>query len=417
MKRILNLTRGFAANPFLAGSAVMLVGTNLHNFGQLLFHFLAGRLLGASYYADVASIISVLGLISIVQLSLGLTIVKFISSSEDKAHVINLCKWLYHWSFRIGLVIALIFLVITPFLSDFLNIHQKNAVYLLGPSLLLFMMINTGRSILQGLLKFNSFVISMIIEVSVKILLAIPLIIAGYAVFGVMVALFISALTALFVVNTTLSEYLKGKKQEMPNFAPLIKYSIPVFVQGLALTSMYSTDLILVKHFFPGQDAGIYASLAKLGSIVFFGASPIAHVMFPLVSKRFSKNEPYKNLFYLSLAFVSGAALSIVLFYRFFSSFILNLLYGQEYLEGAPLLWWFGSFMGLLAVSMLFTQFYLSIGKTKVVWLFAAASLLQALLIWFYHDTLLQVIQISISSAALLVVSLFVYFLYLERKK
>ena len=126
MKRLIIYSKNLALNPFVSGSFVMLVGSNLHNLGQLIFHFLAGRMLGTVYYADVASIISLLGLISIVQLSLGLTIVKFVSSTQDKKHLLNLCKWLYHWSFRIGIVIAILFMLASPVLSNFLNIQPVN---------------------------------------------------------------------------------------------------------------------------------------------------------------------------------------------------------------------------------------------------------------------------------------------------
>lgn len=417
MKRIIAITKNLTANQFLIGSLIMLIGTNLNNFGQLIFHFLAGRMLGPEYYGDVTALINILGIVSIIQLSLGLTVVKFVSSIDENEELKNFCKWIYYWSFWVGLIIAIIFLLMGPFLGDFLKIHQKNAVYILGPAILLFTLANTGRSILQGLLRFNSYVVSLIIEITVKMTLAIPLIMVGYAVFGVMIALLISALAAVIVIRTSLKECLKGKKGKSPDFKPFIKFSIPVFVQGLALTSMYSTDLLLVKHFFPATEAGIYAALAKLGGIVFFGASPITNVMFPLVSKRFAKSEPYMNLFMLSLGFIALTALGVVTLYKISPDLILSLLYGKEYSSGAPLLWWFGVFMGLLAICNLFTQFYLSIGKTKVMLLFAAASLLQIILIYFNHTSLLQVIQLSIISAALLSGSLFVYSFYLQFKK
>ena len=59
---------------------------------------------------------------------------------------------------------------------------------------------------------------------------------------------------------------------------------------------------------------------------------------------------------------------------------------------------------------MLFTQFLLSIGKTKIIILFALAALLQIGLILLFHGSLLTVIQMSIISASLLDIALLVYF-------
>ena len=39
-------------------------------------------------------------------------------------------------------------------------------------------------------------------------------------------------------------------------------------IQALAFTSFFTTDLILVKHFFPPFEAGIYAALSTLGKII-----------------------------------------------------------------------------------------------------------------------------------------------------
>lgn len=399
-------------HPFFAGSLMMIVGGNLYNGGQFIYHFLAGRLLGKVYYGDLAVIISILGFVAIIQSSLGLTIIKFLTAQKDDESKANFIKWVYWWSIWIGVVVLVLFLILAPVLSKFLNINQPTAFYLLGPLLLFFLLAANGRFILQGLLKFDRYVLSLLTESVVKILLMIPLIIAGYAVFGAMTAFFIGVIFSFVVVKLSLSRYLSGTKGKRPKIAPLLKYSLATFAQGLALTSMYSTDLILVKHFFPAGQAGIYASLAILGRVVFFGASPITQVMFPLVAKRHSENGSYHKILYLSLLLIGSFSTVVTLFYFLFPKIPLGILYGAEYLEGMKLLWWFGIFMSLLAFAMLLTQYYLSIGKTKVPILFLLAAFLQIILIWFIHPTLLTVIQISILSTALLVLSLFIYFIY-----
>lgn len=402
-------------SPFFTGSLVMVLGSNLFNFGQFVYHFIAGRLLGKVYYGDLAAIISIMGLISIVQLSVGLTIVKFIASRKDDREISNLVKWFNWWAILMGSILAGTSLIISPFIIKFLNITQPVAVYLLAPALFFTVILFTQRSILQGLISFGSFVISLLMEVSIKIILTIVLILFGLSVFGAMGGIVIGMIFAFFLTRFFLSKYLSGKRGKMPDVLPLLKYSFPVFLQGLALTSMYSTDFILVKHFFPKEEAGLYASLAVLGRVAFFASSPITHVMFPLVAKKHATGEPYLKVFYLSILLITGMAIMVILLYIFFPEFVVGLLYGQEFIEGAPLLWWFGAFMSILVLDTLFTQFYLSIGKTRIIWLFVAAAILQAILIWFIHTSILAVIQISILSAALLALGLIVYFPYCNK--
>lgn len=399
-------------HPLFTGSAVMVFGSNFYNLGQFIYHFLAGRLLGKVYYGDLAVMVSIIGLISVAQLSFNLTIVKFISSEKGRGAISNLAKWVNWWAIWIGLIFAVSALVLSPFIIDFLNLANPLAFYFLIPALFFFVLLSTGRSILQGLLMFNKYVVSLLVEVMTKITLTIVLIFAGFSIFGATGAILAGTFAAYLATRLVLSSYLQGERGVKPNVAPLVKYSVPVFIQGLALTSMYSVDLVLVKHFFPPADAGLYAAAAMLGRVVFFSTTPIAHVMFPLVSRRYSHGLPYHNIFYLSVLLVGLAAVAVSLFYFFFPEFAIVILYGEGFLGGAKLVWWFGAFMGLLSLAMLFTQFYLSVGKTKIVWLFVVTALLQAVLIWFIHPSLLTVIQISIASTALLVFSLLVYFLY-----
>lgn len=408
----INFIKKILKNPFFTGSLIMVIGLNIFNVGQFVYHFLAGRLLGRAGYGDLAAILSILGIISIIQSAFGMTIIKFISGEKSKNGLANFIKWIYWWAIWIAIIVALITLLMSPFLGKFLNITYPVAVYFLSPIILFYILATTARSILQGLLQFGRYIISLLMEAVIKIPLSVVLILIGFSVSGAVLGLLIGIICSFIVARLFLSKYLSGKRGTKPLIIPFLKYSSATFIQGLALTSMYSSDLILVKHFFSPDLAGLYASLAVLGRIVFFGASPITHVMFPLVAKRYSEGDSHNHILYLSLICVGIISIFITLVFIFFPTFIINIFYGPSYIAGASILWWFAVFMTLLAFAMLFTQYYLSIGRTKIVWFFAAAAILQIILILFIHQTLLSVIQVSIISASLLVVSLFIYFLY-----
>ncbi len=394
----------------------MFIGTNIHNVGQLIYHYLAINLLSKSHYGDLAAIISIFGLLAIVQQSLGLAIVKFIASEKDDKAANNLAKWVFFWSFWIAGGTAIFIFVLTPFLSEFLQITQARAIYLFAPVVFVAFISNTGRALLQGFIKFAHLAVSMIVEVVIKIVLTFTFIYLGYELFGAMAALFIAVVAGVVVVWFSLKNKISGNRKPMPDIKPLAKYSIPVLVQSIAVTSMYSSDILLVKHFFLPEIAGAYAALAKFGTIAMFAAAPVTHAMFPLVAKKHAGGEKYHKIFYLSLFFIVGLSSVIVLLYVVFGSMITQVL-APKYLQESYLLWWFGLYMLLLGAAILFTQFYLSIGKTRIVWLFASAACLQIVLILLFHTTLINVIQVSIIVAALLVVSLSIYFPYHDKTR
>ena len=422
MKNIILRVKKILKNPFLVSSLVMIIGSNLFNAGQFLYHFITARFLektyreslGKAYYGDIAAIISFLALVAIVQLSLGLTIVKFIASAKDKKAIVGISSWFYKWSFRFGLVFAFLVFLISPVSAKFLNITQPESFYVLAPILFFYILITTGRSILQGTLAFNRFVLSMLAEVSGKIIVTVIFISLGFAVFGVISAILIGVIISFLVTYLFIKKYLSFRIEQKPNLKSVVAFSLPVLLQGLALTFMYSTDLLLVKHFFSPQEAGLYAALSVLGRVAFFSASPVTHVMFPLIAKRHSHGDSYHNIFFLSVLLVSAISGAVIVLYYLFPKLPLH-IYGASYVVGAPILWLFALFMGLLGLASLLIQFYLSINRIKVVGVFILAAILQAVLIWFFHDNLSQVVQVSILATALLVFSLLVYFPYHDR--
>lgn len=409
MKKYFLKAKALSKNQLFLGSAVMVIGSNISNFGQFVYHFISIRLLTTAQYGDLAAIISLIGIFAIIQLSLGLTIIKFVASEKSQAKVINLSRWFNWWSIVGGIILSFITIIIAPFLADFLHITEPKAIYLLAPIFLLFIVVYVHRSILQGLLLFGHYVVSLLGEMAIKIILTVVLVIAGFAVLGAMVGILLGIMFGFVVTWFSLGKYIKGKRGKKPKVSTLLSYSIPVFLQGLALTSMYSTDLLLVKHFFAPEKAGIYAYLAILGRVALFGITPITQAMFPLIAKRYSHGENYHKIFYMSTILILSVTFLVIMFYKTFPGFLLGLL---NKTEGTDILWWFGIFMGLLGLASHVTQFYLSINKTKVVSLFIFAAILQAILIFIFHSTLIQVIQVSVISAALLVISLFVYFPY-----
>src|SRR5205085_2537303 len=117
----------------------------------------------------------------------------------------------------------------------------------------------------------------------------------------------------------------------------IMKYALPTSFTVLALSAFTSTDVLLVKHFFNAHDAGFYAGLSVVGKAIFYFTAPIPVVMFPLLIKRHTQGENYKNLFYLALLLVFLPSLAITGFYFLFPKLTLTIfLGGRDYLSIAP---------------------------------------------------------------------------------
>src|SRR3989344_9548168 len=73
-----------AKDQFLSATFWVFLGTGFMSFGNYLYHFLMGRMLGVSLYGALESIISVLYILSVPTLTMTLVIVKFVASHKGK---------------------------------------------------------------------------------------------------------------------------------------------------------------------------------------------------------------------------------------------------------------------------------------------------------------------------------------------
>jgi len=82
-------------HPLFSGSAVMIIGTNITNVINYLYHVFMGRILGPAGYGEMASLFSLLILISTVPSSLNLALVKFVSGNKDHEKTTQIIGWFF----------------------------------------------------------------------------------------------------------------------------------------------------------------------------------------------------------------------------------------------------------------------------------------------------------------------------------
>lgn len=400
------------SHPLFSGSLVMIIGSNITNAINYIYHLIMGRLLGPANYGELVALISLSGFVAILPSALNLPIVKYVSSLHDDKEIADLSIWFQKRAFIFSIALFVLISISSFFIGSFLKIDSPVLIIFSGIGLIFSLPSVFNRSIMQGLLRFKNLVISNLVENSGKLLIGIGLVLAGFSVKGVVWGIAISGFLGWFLVRYFILDYLsKGKDIEI-NVKPMFLYALPVFIQLVSTTSLYSTDLVLVKHFFSPHDAGIYAALSTLGKIIFFGAGPISSVMFPIVAKRHFNGEDHRKVFIFSLLATCLLSLLILSIYWLVPKAAINLLYGPSYLQAADLLVYFGSFVALFTISSLFINYYLSLGQTKVVIFPLISAVLQIIGIWIYHTSLLSVVIVSTISASLLLMSLFVYFIY-----
>lgn len=401
-------------NQLIAGSLVIFFSTAIGNVGSYLYHLLMGRMLGPSDYGIFVSLISLIYIISVFPAVLGRVVVRFASTFKAKGNYSQIYSLFREFSqkfFILGLIIFLIFVFGHRLIGQFLKITNYSSIILIAVSFLIGFLALINNGLLQSFLNFNFLAANGVLSTLLKLLIGFGLVKAGLSVFGAVLALVLSGIVPYFISFFPLRFLFKYKPRKIEvDWQEIIAYAKPTFIVMLSLTSLYTVDIILVKHFFNPYQAGLYSALATLGKIIFFASGTVAVVMFPLIAQNYENGKEYKNILFQSLLLVSLASVGITGIYFLVPKLVIRMLYSASYFEIAPFLGIFGIFISIYSLISVLVNFFLSIHKTKIAFLLAGAALVQAGLIWKFHYSFLQVIRISIMVAVLLLFSLLLYY-------
>lgn len=412
---MLKQIRKLLKNRLIAGSAVLFIGSGMASFGNYIFHLLMGRMLGPVDYGVLSSLISLTYWFGVPTAALGLIVVKYISALRGQKKF-GLIAYFYSQLNKKLLIVGVLgffFLAAaSPFLVSFLHLESLLPVLLIVTTSLIGVYSVVNTAVLQGFLRFGLMSVLGIISVLLRVGIAVLLVYLGGRVLGAISAILITSLTGYLLTAFFVLRSLKKqeKKERVANSREIIKYAVPVFFSTLAFTSLYTTDIVLARHFLSAESAGFYAALATLGKIIYFASNPIIMVMFPMVSERHANGGQYISFLNLSFGLVILACLSITSVYFLFPELMIKFLFGSQYLPASSHLPLFAIFISLYTFSFLLVNFYLSIKKVGVIALPVIAALTQIILIFFFHQNLLQIVLASVGVLGLLFISLLVYF-------
>jgi O-antigen/teichoic acid export membrane protein len=409
--------RKVVGHPLIAGSLLLFGGGLFANFFNFLFNILMIRFLPVADYGVLAIFISLILIFSYASDSLVPTIVHFASIHFVKKEYSEVRYLFLQFNKIVYILGAFFFLAIaacSPIIASFLHIRDVWMVVLLGFIVFLCFVLVVNRSFLQAELKFKYISISGIASSIVKLLAGVGLVLAGWRIAGALFAFVATYTFSNIITFLPLRRFVffyKSSKPAAISFNSLFTYGLPSALAIIFLACYITTDVILVKHFFDPQQAGLYAGLSLLGKIIFFFSAPIATVMFPLITRKHAKGESYKNVFWLSLFIVLFLSLAITAFYFVFPEFTIRFfLKKDEYLTLIPYVGIFGIFGTGYALLTVLTNFYLAIKKTYVFIPILVGAVLQAVLISLFHSNFLQIILISLGVTMTLFITLLGYY-------
>lgn len=416
-KRIRYLGKYFLKHELVTGGIYIFIGSIIANILNLFFSLFMSRNLTVEGFGILASTFSLIGLIAIPAGSIIPTIVNFAGPyfvKDDYGSVKALFFKIIKPLLYIGIFMFFSFFVFAGYIGDFFKIADRSIVVIIGISVALAYIGTVSAGLLQAKLAFKYISFLNLIGSLVKFALGAIFVFLGLGVRGAVWGVFIAGLTPTILGFIYLKSVFISKihKASRIHFKSILSYGAPSSLAMLGMTSLISTDILLVKHFFDPLQAGIYAGLSLVGKVIFFLTAPIGGVMFPLIVKKYAKNEDYNNIFKLAITIVFIPSVFISAFYFLYPDLSINFIIKNEiYRSASGLLGLFGVFATIYSLITLFVYYFLSIKKTNVYIPVLLAAMSQLLLIAFYHSSLLMVIAISLLVALILLATLVIYYL------
>jgi O-antigen/teichoic acid export membrane protein len=389
IRRIIPLNDDFVKQSSIVFSASMIA--NVCNY---IYQIFVGRMLGPEAYGVFGALFAIFYLIAVftgaLQAGVGFFVSKFKTAGElDQAN--SFLRQLILKSVLLGSAGFLLFALVSPWIAGFLNIGSTWEVIIVGTVFLFTFLLPVTTGAFQGLQRFKEMSASTVISVLAKLGFAVTLIFAGYGIYGALGAVTMGSLAATVYSLWVLRDRLKsGKNCKAHDFSALYSYSLPTLLVIFSLNVPSNLDVILVTHFLPNYDAGLYVSASELGKIVLFVSSAIALVMFPKVAEMRTLHQDPRPLLKRSLLLTGALSGAVAACFIIFPG-IVSLLFGKAYLAAEGITAPYAVMMFAFALTTVIAQYCLAVRNMHFGIFLFAVTVLEMVLVWFIHSSVFEI--------------------------
>src|SRR5579862_1790095 len=392
-------------HKLLGGSLTMLAGSGLVGVTNLIYNVATARLLGPTGFAHATAVYTLLMLVSAITLSFQVVCAKYVASHEADHEKAVIFSRLHMQSWVAGIGLGLLLFLFNHSIRNYLNLPDPVLISLLALGTAFYIPLGVRRGYIQGIHAFKALSLNFMLEGLVRLGGAYLLIRLGLGVEGAVLASVIAVIASYFLAKPS------------PGLTALRSTDVPIsFGEGLQAIVFFSGqviinnfDIVLVKHFFTSDQAGIYAAVSLVGRLINMCAWSGVSTMFPVSAAARSSDREARPVLFLSLSMVFLILSVLILCLWAIPSFLWRTLFGSHFELGnygglAALLILYAITTGIYSLSSVMITYEMSRKIANTSWVQMAFSGAFIVGICAFHRTLREVIFVQLILMVLLLV-------------
>jgi O-antigen/teichoic acid export membrane protein len=396
----------------LSGSAILLAGLACVTLINFAYNIAVARFLGPTAFGHTTAVYTLLILISSVTLSFQILTAKIVAQQQSPDAQALVYRG-YHWrGWAAGVLVGLGLLLCRSAISAYLNLPDTVLIEMLAVGTAFYVPLGARRGYIQGVCNFRHLAYNLVLEGVVRLGGSLLLILLGTGVTGVIGANVAAVAIAYFFAKPALT--LSGNPA--PDVSVAFRESLQAAVFFAGQVVINNCDIVVVKHFFPSDSAGIYAAVAMVGRVVFAFSWAIVSSMFPIVAEtvRRRQEEDY-DVLGTSLLLVLAICLIFVVSLSLAPSDLWTWLFGGRFKvvvgsSFSQLLALYAVSTGIYALSVVIIAYEMSRKIANTGWIQLVIGGAVVVGIYAFHASLAQVIWIQIALMVLLLLCVAVPF-------
>lgn len=400
-------------STFIRHNTVFFIGSLIIGLLNYLYYPILGRLMDSNSFGEVQTLFSLFSQFVIFLSVMGLVTINVVANYEDRDERSRVILELEKISLAVIFILIILTILGSSFLMHFFNFGSAVPFIMLALALAVSVPLTFRNSYLRGKQKFGLVSWIGIIGGACDIIFSVILVLGHTGATGAVTGLVIAQIISIVVATIASHRYgfvdhLTRNFFTFPNIRhimPELKYALIVLVGSFGVTMFYSMDILLVKHYFDAQTAGLYAGISTVGRIIFFVTASISQVLMPAVklSSSSAQNQGVLLKSFILLVVIGGVTWCV---FALAPRLIIRLLMGSKYLPYASLLPRLSLVLLVVSIANLFITYHIALRRYLVAVIVIIGISATLTLVYLYHSSLVAVINSLLFGCVILLVLL-----------